>query len=203
MPTDATRRSEESARRSVSWANGYPLLVIALGVLVAYLVPDVREAGGPLLTGLREFMTAWIPSIDKFAAASSMPGATRNYLSIAWATVPAMSYFNLRLRVVTFERGEVSTNVFAFAFGVAFFSALAFACVLWPEALVPQRQGAGYPGAMFIAVSSSRFWLGVFGAIACWVCSASLACLYRLITNNLYYAWTLLKSRRRSSGNKR
>ena len=54
-----------------------------------------------------------------------MPGVTENFLAIAWALVPLMAYLNLRLGVVTMQRGEASTNFFAFLFGILFFSAIA------------------------------------------------------------------------------
>jgi hypothetical protein len=168
------------------------------GAAVALLVPGDTQPG-TWLSPLRTLMTMLVPSIGRFAEISHIPGETKNFLSIAWACVPLMSYLNLRLHVVTYERGEVSTNVFAFAFGVAFFAWLALLPIIWFDMTDPHGRPVGTTGIVSTLVANSAFWLGVVGSLVCWVASAAIAILYRLLTNNLQFAWTRLRLRRSSS----
>jgi hypothetical protein len=180
------------------WPNFFFLFVTAAGAAVALIVPEDAQPG-TWLAPLRTLMTMLVPSIELFADGSNIPGVTRNFLPIAWACVPLMSYLNLRLRVVTYERGEVSTNVFAFAFGVAFFAWLALMPILWLDMTDPQGPQVGTMSVLSRLVANSAFWLGVVGSFLCWVASVAITMLYRLLSNNLHFAWTRLHSRRRST----
>lgn len=178
----------------------FPIVVAALGVLLAFLLPDIRAAAPAPLAALRDGMAFLVPSIERFVAVSRMPGVTESFLAIAWAMVPLMAYLNLRLRVVTMQRGEVSSNFFAFLFGIVFFSIVALVPVVWMDMRPPTGSPAGSGAVALKLVGSSRFWLGAIGALVCWVCSVAISILFRLVSNNGLYAWQLLRQKHRSKG---
>ena len=189
-------------RGSVNLLDGlYPLLVAGVGVLIAFLVPNSTTSIPAPLAALGEGMSSLVPSIEKFAAVSRMLGVTRNFLAIAWALVPLMAWLNLRLGVVTMQRGEVSTHFFAFLFGILFFLAVALIPIVWFDMRPPREAPAGSGAVALKLVGSSRFWLGAIGALVCWVCSAAISILFRLVSNNGYYAWQRLRHKLRSRSN--
>lgn len=57
---------------------------------------------------------------------------------------------------------------------------------------------AGSGAVALKLVGSSRFWLGAIGALVCWVCSAAISILFRMVSNNGHYAWQLLRHKLRS-----
>ena len=176
----------------------FPLLVAGLGVLIAFLVPDSTTSIPAPLAALSEGMSFLVPSIEKFAAVSRMPGVTRNFLAIAWALVPLMVYLNFRLGIIIMQPGEVSTNFFAFAFGILFFLVMALTPIVWIDMRPPGEAPAGSGAVALKLVGSSRFWLGAIGALVCWVCSAAISILFRLVSNNGHYAWQRLRHKLRS-----
>jgi hypothetical protein len=184
------------------WPNAFPLVVAAVGVIVALAIPgDPRLL--TWLAPLRLLMTALVPSIERFVAASNFPVETLNFLVIAWACVPMMSYLNLRLGTVTYARGEVSTNFFAFLFGVVFFSGLALLPILWFDIPDPAVRPIWLFEAILRLVANSAICLGVAGSLVCWASSVAISILYRLLTNNIAYAWWRAGSRRRAARDKR
>jgi len=185
--------------KALDWL--FPPLVAASGVLVAFLMPNNSAAVPAPLAMLSDGMSFLVPSIEKFVLVSRMPNVTQNFLAIAWALVPLMAYLNLRLRVVTMQRGEVSSNIFAFLFGLVFFSTIALVPIVWIDMRPPSDSPAGSGAVVLKLVGSSRFWLGAIGALVCWVCSAAISILFRLVSNNGRYAWQWLRHKHRSRGN--
>jgi hypothetical protein len=181
--------------------NLFPLLVAAFGVLVAFLMPSDADAVPRLLAAFSDGMSQVIPSIEKFTVVSRMPAVTQNFLAIFWALVPLMAYLNLRLRVVTMQRGEVSTNFFAFLFGIVFFSTIALVPVVWVDMRPPSASPAGSGAVALKLVGSSRFWLGIIASLVCWVCSIAISILFRLVSNNCRHAWQSLRHKNRSRDN--
>jgi hypothetical protein len=176
----------------------FPLLVAAFGVLVAFLMPSEAASVPPLLAAFSDGMSLFIPSIEKFSAVSRIPVVTETFLAILWALVPLMAYLNLRLRVVTMQRGEVSSNFFAFLFGIVFFCTIAMVPIVWIDMRPPSGSPAGSGAVALKLVGSSRFWLGTIGALVCWVCSVAMSILFRLVSNNGRYARQLLSRKHRS-----
>jgi hypothetical protein len=57
----------------------------------------------------------------------------------------------------------------------------------------------GTTGVLVKLVANSAFWLGVAGSLVCWVASAAISMLYRLLANNIHFAWKHPGSRRHFS----
>jgi hypothetical protein len=170
------------------WANAYPVAVIAFGIALAMVVPDFRPGAMPVLERFNDIVATIVPSIDKFVAISRFPSVTSTFLALMWTLVPVMLYLNFRYGVMKYQSGEVSTSVFAFLFGAAFCALIALAPVIWFDMGFIHSQESVAVTALKL-VSQSRFWLGALGAAACWTSSIGFSLLYRLLVNNLGFAW--------------
>lgn len=201
LKVSSTTPTSESARSGLaqpdpigpihsSWAAaGIVLLVIvSLGPVVAYLLPQNPFAIWPWTKGFTDFAAAWIPAIDQLTGRSQIPQVTRLFMSFEWfVCAPIFTGLLLRFGGRYSEQSVIASTRLAQArwwyslLGPPVMASLVWFLLTMPTFLLttPTHQSpTDDPFNMVIsAMSGSRFWLGFIGSMMVLMAVASVLAL--------------------------
>jgi len=147
----------------------FPFIItyMCASVGLAFVIPENVLDNYAWLRAVTDVAGAIVPSAKKYSTLSHFPQTAVVYLSVGWASVPALAYFFWRKLDFSFERARaaaprVSRITWTLA-PLAMLSGIAFIAVYapTPEALASSESGVDLLVARL--VSESKFALGFFG----------------------------------------
>lgn len=167
--------SETRKTRTGHVADLTAIVVLVFGVILAHAIPDSILKDYPVLRNFTDVMVKVIPVIEQLVHISHFSDVTLFFSAAMWSLVPVL--IGILLFVPGMRRPETylveygKTKKWQLALAVP---ALAGVLFWMTHGELPSNMEKSLIGPIFLLISESRFWMGIFGtamvfAAAGWV----------------------------------
>ena len=156
-------------------------LAIAVGALLALLIPNDLYDRSALVRTLTDGVTSVVPSVAEFARISNAPGTTRVTLAILWVlAIPLTVALGMSAR--TFPRSGYELRRIGWRAWLATIVLVFALAVLLPYVLEVPRDyttGLSWDAGFYRFLARHPLAIGMVGGFYCWLCALLLGGLAR------------------------
>lgn len=195
MTTKPTSRSTPPIRTGMSIGRAM-LLVMTIGIVYAFLIPDEVLTVNPWLANLVAYVESVFPAIGGYARFSPIPEVVRLYYATMWVSFPILLWWFIKNDFVNSKAAPPTVLGFKLFLAILVFLGFATLVVLLLGFHVPRVNTlkslatGGRGNALLTGLTANRFSIGFFSTLA-------FLSLCILIHGALHGITTLLKGNRK------